>query len=129
MAKKGYIIDIGGNTSPLQKSLDDVNKVSRSLEGELKQVERLLKFDPENTVLLAQKQELLGKSVMREAADASQIYETVHLRTAPMPHHGIGDVLYVQSGTAEGKFLECGWSMELEPNGEMTHELQKVVRL
>lgn len=60
---KGITIEIGGNTTPLQKALSDVNSKSKSLKTELKDVERLLKLDPTNTTLLAQKQELLGQSV------------------------------------------------------------------
>ena len=60
---KGIVVDIGGNTGPLEASLKDVNKTSRDLQGELKQVERLLKLDPQNTELLAQKQKLLSESV------------------------------------------------------------------
>ena len=60
---KGITIEIGGNTTPLQKALSDVNDKSKSLKTELKDVERLLKLDPTNTTLLAQKQELLGQSI------------------------------------------------------------------
>ena len=60
---KGITIEIGGNTTPLQKALGDVNSKSRSLKTELRDVERLLKLDPHNTTLLAQKQELLAKQV------------------------------------------------------------------
>ena len=60
---KGITIEIGGNVSPLNKALDGVNNKSKDLQSELKQVERLLKLDPGNTTLLAQKQELLAKSV------------------------------------------------------------------
>lgn len=65
MAKgiKGITVQIGGDTGPLDKALGDVNKKSRSLQVELRQVEKLLKFDPTNTELLAQKQTLLSKSV------------------------------------------------------------------
>lgn len=65
MAKnlKGITVEIGGDTAPLSKALDGVNKTSRSLQIELRQVEKLLKLDPTNTELLAQKQELLGKSI------------------------------------------------------------------
>lgn len=60
---KGITIEIGGNTTPLQKAISDVNDKSKSLKTELKDVERLLKLDPTNTTLLAQKQELLGQSI------------------------------------------------------------------
>lgn len=60
---KGITIEIGGNTQPLEKALGDVNKKTRDLQGELKSVERLLKLDPGNTELLAQKQKLLAEQV------------------------------------------------------------------
>lgn len=60
---KGITIEIGGDTGPLAKALADVNKKSRDLEGELKEVNRLLKLDPGNTVLVTQKQKLLADSV------------------------------------------------------------------
>lgn len=51
---KGITIEIGGNTQPLQNALKDVNKQSDSLATELKEVERLLKFNPGNVEALAQ---------------------------------------------------------------------------
>jgi len=65
MAKKikGITIEIGGNTQPLNKALEDVNKKSRDLQSELRQVDRLLKLDPKNTELMSQKQKLLAEAV------------------------------------------------------------------
>lgn len=60
---KGITVEIGGNTGPLNKALGDVDKTSRGLQNELRQVEKLLKLDPTNTELLAQKQKLLAESV------------------------------------------------------------------
>lgn len=60
---KGITIEIGGDTQKLNKALEDVNKKSRDLQSELRQVERLLKLDPGNTELLAQKQKLLADAV------------------------------------------------------------------
>lgn len=60
---KGITISIGADTQPLNKALEDVNKKSRDLQGELRQVERLLKLDPSNTTLVAQKQRLLSEAV------------------------------------------------------------------
>lgn len=62
---KGITIEIDGNTSKLGKALEGVNKKSRDIQGELKQVEKLLKFDPKNTELLAQKQKLLSDAVSK----------------------------------------------------------------
>ena len=60
---KGIVIEIGGETKGLTKALADVNKESRDLQKELKGVESLLKLDPKNTELLAQKQKILGDQV------------------------------------------------------------------
>ncbi len=60
---KGITVDIGGNTEPLAKALKGIDNQSRSLQRELKQVEKLLKLDPTNTELLAQKQKLLGEAI------------------------------------------------------------------
>lgn len=65
MAEKirGITVEIGGDTSGLDKSLKNVNKEIKTTQNELKDVEKLLKLDPANTELLAQKQELLSKRV------------------------------------------------------------------
>jgi len=60
---KGITLEIGGNTTKLQKALGEVNKNSRTLQKELKNVNRLLKLDPKNTELVAQKQKILAESV------------------------------------------------------------------
>ncbi|EOO79291.1 hypothetical protein IC7_01423 [Bacillus cereus BAG1O-1] len=60
---KGITVEIGGNTVGLQNALKDVNKRSNDLTKELKDVERLLKFDPGNVEALAQKQKLLTQQI------------------------------------------------------------------
>jgi len=60
---QGITIELDGETRPLEKALADVNKRSVELQKELRDVERLLKFDPGNTEALAQKQEILAKQI------------------------------------------------------------------
>lgn len=60
---KGITIEIGGDTTGLQKALKGVNSDLKSTKSELKEVEKGLKLDPKNTELLAQKQQLLTKAV------------------------------------------------------------------
>lgn len=60
---KGITIEIAGDTQKLNKALEDVNQKGRDLQAELRQVERLLKLDPGNTELVAQKQKLLADAV------------------------------------------------------------------
>ena len=60
---KGITIEIGGDTTGLQKALSDVNGKLKSTQAQLKDVNNLLKLDPSNTVLVAQKQELLKNAI------------------------------------------------------------------
>ena len=60
---KGITIEIGGNTQPLEKALKGVNDSSVKTSREIKEIDKSLKFDPGNVVLLTQKQELLGKQI------------------------------------------------------------------
>jgi TP901 family phage tail tape measure protein len=60
---RGINVVIGADTTKLSKALADVNQKSKDIQSELRQVERLLKFDPSNTTLLAQKQQLLSQAI------------------------------------------------------------------
>ena len=60
---KGITVEIGGDTSGLEKALSDVNNSIKKTQSQLRDVNNLLKLDPSNTVLLAQKQELLQQAI------------------------------------------------------------------
>lgn len=60
---KGITVEINGDTTGLTKALANVNKEIKSTQSQLKDVEKLLKLDPGNTELLAQKHKLLGQAV------------------------------------------------------------------
>ena len=60
---KGITVEINGDTTGLSKALSGVNKEIRSTQSQLRDVEKLLKLDPGNTELLAQKHKLLGQAV------------------------------------------------------------------
>ncbi len=62
---KGITIELNGDTTGLNDALKDVNQESRKVQSELKEVERALKFDPSNTELVAQKQQLLAEQIQR----------------------------------------------------------------
>jgi phage-related minor tail protein len=72
---KGISVEIGGDTVGLQNALSDVNKRSRDLQSELKQVERALKFNPGNVELLAQKQQILSEQVQNTSEKLNQLKE------------------------------------------------------
>lgn len=60
---KGITVEIGGDTSGLEKSLSAVNNSIKKTQSQLRDVNNLLKLDPSNTILLAQKQELLQSAI------------------------------------------------------------------
>ena len=77
MAKKtikGITVQIGGDTSGLTKALDNADKALNATRRELREVEKGLKFDPGNTKLIAQQQEVLQKAI-KESADKLHMLE------------------------------------------------------
>ena len=60
---KGITVEIGGDTTKLQDALKSVNSQIKNTQSQLKDVEKLLKLDPGNTELLAQKEKLLSEAV------------------------------------------------------------------
>lgn len=60
---KGITIEIGGDTTGLDKALRGVNSEIKNTQNDLKEVEKSLKLDPANIELLEQKQRLLGEAV------------------------------------------------------------------
>ena len=70
---KGITVEIGGDTTGLEKALKGVNISIKTTQSALKDVERLLKLDPTNTELLTQKQKLLKDAI----ASTSEKLETL----------------------------------------------------
>lgn len=60
---KGITVEIDGDVTKLNDSLRSVNTTINTTQAALKDVERLLKLDPTNTDLLAQRQKLLGDAI------------------------------------------------------------------
>ena len=60
---KGITVEIGGDTTKLTDALRNVNNEVYNTQAQLKDVEKLLKLDPSNTELLAQKQRILNEEV------------------------------------------------------------------
>ena len=70
---KGITVEIGGDTTGLEKALKGINSSIKTTQSALKDVERLLKLDPTNTELLTQKQKLLKDAI----ASTSEKLETL----------------------------------------------------
>ena len=60
---KGLTVEIGGDTTKLGQALESVNKKSGDLSSELGEINRLLRFDPDNADLLAQRQQVLASAI------------------------------------------------------------------
>ena len=69
---KGITIQIGGDTTGLDKALKETNKKSRDLQSELREVDKALKLDPGNLTLVKQKQDLLSQSI-KESSEKLKI--------------------------------------------------------
>ena len=72
---QGITVEIGGDTTKLSSALSGVNKEIKNTQSQLKDVEKLLKLDPTNTELLAQKQRLLGDAI-KETKDKLDTLKT-----------------------------------------------------
>ena len=70
---EGITIKFGSDSTELDKALKGVNDRAAKVGKELKDVERLLKFDPGNTELVAQKQALLSDQIAITTEKLSQL--------------------------------------------------------
>lgn len=79
---KGIIVEIGGDTSNLSAALKGLDSDISKTQSQLRDVNKLLKLDPHNTELLAQKHKLLSQAVddtskrLKELKDARKAAET-----------------------------------------------------
>ena len=72
---KGIIVQIGGDTSGLQNALKKVNSATASLSKELRGINSMLKLDPKNTELLAQKQTVLREKIEQTKQKIDELKE------------------------------------------------------
>lgn len=72
---KGITVEIGGDTTGLDKALKGVNSTIKSTQSSLRDVNRLLKLDPSNAKLLAQKQQLLQKEISETSEKLNALKE------------------------------------------------------
>lgn len=91
---KGITVEIGGNTTKLGKAIEESEKKTRSLQTELKGVEKLLKFDPKNTELLAQKQKLLKDAISETAQKLKTLEDAQAQVTEQFKKGDIGEDVY-----------------------------------
>lgn len=88
---KGITVEIGGDTTKLGKAIADNEKQTRSLQVELRQVEKLLKFDPTNTELLTQKQNILADAIAETSSKLDTMREAEAQVIAQFERGDIGE--------------------------------------
>lgn len=72
---KGVTIEFGGDTVKLEKALKGVNSASKDAQNKLKDINKLLKFDPKNTELLRQKQKELTNAITKSNEKLEKLKE------------------------------------------------------
>lgn len=81
---KGIIVEIGGDTSGLQKALRSVNTATSSLTKELRGINSLLKLDPSNTELLSQKQKVLAENIEQTSKKLEELRKVQEMANQDM---------------------------------------------
>jgi hypothetical protein len=63
------------------------------------------------------------------AFKASQVYQTITMQTALMPHHSHNDILTIVLSNMDinAKYEEIGWTMVLKAGARMSHTVRRVV--
>lgn len=91
---KGITVEIDGNVTGLDKALQGVNKNLRSTQSKLNDVNKLLKFDPQNTELLSQKQEALQDAISQTSEKLKVLKETSEQAQQKLANGDIGQDQY-----------------------------------
>ena len=91
---KGITIEIGGNTTGLDKALKGVNSTINTTQNELKEINKALKLDPKNTELLAQKQRALAKAVEATSEKVKMLKEAQKQAAEQLAKGDIGQEQY-----------------------------------
>lgn len=91
---KGITVEIGGDTTGLDKALRGVNSSITKTQSALNDINKLLKLDPSNTVLVAQKQQLLSQAVSQTSDKLEALESAQEQVTAAFQKGDIGQEKY-----------------------------------
>lgn len=92
---KGITVEIGGDTTGLDKALKSVNTTIGKTQGALNDVTRLLKLDPSNTNLVAQKQKLLAQAIEQTKEKLKALEDVQDQVTQSFKNGDIGEGQYM----------------------------------
>lgn len=133
---KGITVEIGGDTTGLDKSLKDVNSTIKSTQGALRDVNRLLKLDPGNAKLIAQKQQLLQKEIVGTSEKLNALKEADKQAKVQLENGELGQDKYdalqreiietehsLKSLEEEAKKIPSALSISLQDAGDKIKEI------
>ena len=97
---QGITVEIGGDTTKLQTALKGVNTEIRNTQSQLRDVDKLLKLDPGNTELLAQKHRLLWDAVKETKEKLETLKTAAEQAEQALKDDGV-------AGKAESNSITC----------------------
>ena len=100
---KGITIEIGGDTTKLQDALKQVNTEIKHTQSELRDVNKLLKLDPSNAELMAQKQRLLSQAVEETKQKLDSLKQASEQASAALAR---GDISKAQYDALQREIIE-----------------------
>ena len=133
---KGITVEIGGDTTGLDKSLKDVNSTIKSTQNALRDVNRLLKLDPGNAKLIAQKQQLLQKEIVGTSEKLNALKEADKQAKVQLENGELGQDKYdalqreiietehnLKALEEEAKIIPSALSVSLQDAGDKIKEI------
>ena len=106
---KGITVEIGGDTTQLDKALKGTNDKIKDASANLRDVERLLKMDPGNLDLIAQKQKLLSDAI-GETEEKLKVLKTAQQQAADALKKGT--ITSEQYDALGREIIECESSLK-----------------
>lgn len=124
---RGITIQIGGDTTGLDKALKQVDSTIKETQDDLKAVNKALKLDPKNTELLAQKQRLLADAVSKAASKLETLKEAQKQAAEQFKRGEISEEQYNALSIEVGK-AEAALKAAKEAAADFNDECKRVSR-
>ena len=124
---RGITIQIGGDTTGLDKALKKVDSTIKETQDDLKAVNKALKLDPKNTELLAQRQRLLADAVSKAADKLKTLKEAQKQAAEQFKRGEISEEQYNALSIEVGK-AEAALKAAKEAAADFNDECKRVSR-
>lgn len=124
---KGITVQLGGDPTNLNKALKGVDDKSKNLQKELNLINKELKFNPDNAVLLAQKQDVLKDKVSATREKLQQLNDVQEQieRQAKSGDLGADEYRAYQREVEQTKSVLSYLETELEKTTDKFTEVQR----